>query len=63
MKKKVVVLYDDRIRPNEQIAQVSGDKSYGSILFKQKTVQRRAEECVETKDFILSFSAFQNEAE
>ena len=63
MKKKVFVLYDDRIRPNEKIAQVVGNKSYGSIIFKQKTIQRRVEEILEGKDYILKFCPFSEEKE
>lgn len=61
MKKKVFVLYDDRIRPNEKIAQVAGNKSYGNIIFKQKTIQRRLEEVLEEKDYILKFYPFSEE--
>lgn len=61
MKKKVFVLYDDRIRPNEKIAQVAGNKSYGSIIFKQKTIQSRLEEALEEKDYILKFYPFSQE--
>jgi len=58
MKKKVVVLYDDRIMPNEKIAQVSGNKTYGNILFKQKTIQQRVEECISSREYVLGFYAF-----
>ncbi len=61
MKKKVFVLYDDRIKPNEKIAQVSGDKSYGNIIFKQKTIQNRLEEFVLSKQYILGFYPFSDE--
>ncbi|MCI8556503.1 MAG: hypothetical protein HFI19_01810 [Lachnospiraceae bacterium] len=61
MKKKVFVLYDDRIRPNEKIAQVAGNKTYGSIIFKQKTIQRRVEEVLQDKDYILKFCPFSEE--
>lgn len=55
MKKKIFVLYDDRIQPNEKIAQVTGNKSYGNIIFKQKTIQKRIEEVLQEKDYILKF--------
>ena len=61
MKKKLFVLYDDRIRPNEKIAQVAGNKSYGNIIFKQKTIQKRLEEILEEKDYILKFYPFSGE--
>lgn len=61
MKKKVFILYDDRIRPNEQIAQVTGNKSYGSIIFKQKTIKRRLEELIEKKDYVLKLLSFSEE--
>ena len=61
MKKKVLVLYDDRIRPNEKIAQISGDKSYGSIIFKQKTIQKRIEEIVLERPYVLGFYPFSDE--
>lgn len=61
MKKKLFVLYDDRIRPNEKIAQVAGNKSYGNIIFKQKTIQKRLEEILEDKDYILKFYPFSEE--
>lgn len=61
MKKKVFILYDDRIRPNEKIAQVTGNKSYGNIIFKQKTIQKRLEEILERKDYILKFCPFSEE--
>lgn len=61
MKKKLFVLYDDRIRPNEKIAQVAGNKSYGNIIFKQKTIQKRLEEVLEEKDYIIKFYPFMEE--
>lgn len=61
MKKKLFVLYDDRIRPNEKIAQVAGNKSYGNIIFKQKTIQKRLEEILEEKDYILKCYPFSGE--
>lgn len=63
MKKKVVVLYDDRRMPNEKIAQVSGNKSYGSIIFKRKTIQRRFEECISSKEYVLKFCPFTEDGE
>ena len=62
MRKQVFVLYDDRTRPNEKIAQVVGNKSYGSIIFKQKTIQKRVEEILEKKDYILKFCPFSEES-
>lgn len=61
MKKKVFILYDDRIRPNEKIAQVTGNKSYGNIIFKQKTIRRRLEEILEEKEYVLKFCPFLEE--
>lgn len=61
MKKKVFILYDDRIRPNEKIAQVTGNKTYGNIIFKQKTIQRRLEEILEEKEYVLKFCPFSEE--
>lgn len=58
MRKKIVVLYDDRIRPNEKIAQISGNKSYGSIIFKQKTIQSRLEDIVLSKPYVQGFYCF-----
>ena len=58
MRKKVIVLYDDRIRPNEKIAQISGNKSYGNIIFKQRTIQSRIEEIVLSKPYVQGFYSF-----
>lgn len=55
MRKNVVVLYDDRSMPNEKIAQVSGDKSYGSIIFKQKTIRERVREIAVSRKYVTGF--------
>ncbi len=61
MKKKVLVLYDDRLRPEEKIAQIAGDKSYGNIIFRQKTIRERIEKIALSKPYVRGFCPFLDE--
>lgn len=55
MKKRLAVIYDDRELPNERIAQVAGKKSYGRIIFRQKTMETRWKENLASRDYVQDF--------
>ena len=37
--KKVIVIYDDSLKPNKEIRSIPGDKSYGDTIFKRVTLK------------------------
>ena len=37
--KRVIVIYDDRQRPGDEIKDITGDKSFGRIIFKRRSLQ------------------------
>ncbi len=56
--RQVIVVYDDRIKPNREIAAITGQKSYGKTIFKRKTLREMIEAeagCVEDFEETLLF--------
>lgn len=41
--RQVIVVYDDRIKPNREIAAITGQKSYGKTIFKRRTLREMVE--------------------
>lgn len=56
--RQVILVYDDRIKPNREIAAITGKKSYGKTIFKRKTLREMVEAeagCVADFDEGLAF--------
>ena len=39
--KKTIVIYDDTLKPNQEIRSITGDKTYGQTIFKRVTLRDR----------------------
>ncbi len=55
MLKSIVVVYDDLEKPNNEIRNISGNKSFGEIIFKRKTLRERMQEETEKNNGVISF--------
>ncbi len=55
--KKVIVVYDDSLKPNREIRTITGDKTYGETIFKRVTLKdRMGEEIAKNKAVIAMLS-------
>ncbi len=52
--KKVIVVYDDSLKPNKEIRSITGDKSYGNTIFKRVTLKNRMREEIEKNKNVIS---------
>lgn len=50
--KTVFVIYDDRKKPNQEICQITGGKSFGNTIFKRKTLKERMKEEIILSGFV-----------
>lgn len=44
--KKIVVIYDDSLKPNKEIRTITGNNSYGDTIFKRVTLKNRIKEII-----------------
>ncbi|MBE5880976.1 MAG: hypothetical protein E7289_01505 [Lachnospiraceae bacterium] len=61
--KKVIVVYDDSLKPNKEIRTITGDKSYGETIFKRVTLKNRIKEEVSKNKAVLTMLDFEEEKE
>ena len=52
---KVIVVYDDSLRPCHEIRNIIGDKSFKEVIFKRKSLKERYFEILNKYDFIQNF--------
>lgn len=52
---KVIVVYDDSLRPCYEIRNIIGDKSFKEVIFKRKSLRERYFETLNKYDFIQNF--------
>ena len=45
--RKIVVIYDDSLRPNREVSTITGDKSYGDTIFKRITLKNRIKSVIQ----------------
>ena len=51
--KRVIVVYDDSLKPNKEIRTITGDKTYGETIFKRVTLKdRMKQEIVKNKNVL-----------
>lgn len=55
MLKKVVVIYDDTEKPNKQVKNITGSKSFGETIYKRKTLKERMQEEVLNHKDVIAF--------
>ncbi len=41
--KKIIIIYDDSLKPNKEVMTITGDKTYGQTIFKRVTLKDRLE--------------------
>ena len=61
--KKVIVIYDDSLKPNKEIRSITGDKSYGDTIFKRVTLKNRMREEIEKNKNVVSMYSISDERE
>ncbi len=61
--KKVIVIYDDSLKPNKEIRSITGDKSYGDTIFKRVTLKNRMREEIEKNKNVVSMYSISGERE
>ncbi len=59
--KKVIVVYDDSLKPNREIRTITGDKSYGETIFKRVTLKDRMKQEIEKNKSVLAMLQFGDE--
>lgn len=58
--KKIVVIYDDSLKPNKEIRSITGDKSYGETIFKRVTLKNRIKEELVGNKAVLEMLSLEN---
>lgn len=58
MLKNVIVVYDDTVVVDKLVRNITGPKSFGSTIYKRKSLRLRTEEVIKTKLFIEEIIAF-----
>lgn len=53
MLKKVIVVYDDTVEADKLVKNITGPKTFGSTIFKRKTLKRRMTEVLMSNNFIV----------
>lgn len=53
MLKKVIVVYDDTVEADKLVKNITGPKTFGSTIFKRKTLKRRMAEVLMSNSFIV----------
>ena len=55
--KKVIVVYDDSLKPNKDIRTITGDKTYGETIFKRVTLRDRMKDEIAKNKNVLCMLA------
>jgi thiamine kinase-like enzyme len=61
MLKKVIVVYDDTIEADKLVKNITGPKTFGSTIFKRKTLKRRMSEVLMSNNFIVDMIDYKEE--
>lgn len=61
--KKTIVIYDDTCKPNQEIASITGGKTYGQTIFKRVTLKDRMKEEISRCKTVGTFLVYDNPEE